>query len=539
MMKWKALTAAAVLATTGSWVAAQDLESILEEADRSANGTTNPSAPTKALSALFYVLQSQLPNPHPDQSHFIRLVESGEWDKALLQYPVAFEGSAFQKSADGRALFALSHFNAGMPVTGLELLFRIEEPGKIHPEIRRLWKEAANGKQAAWDLAQISWKPAWAEIFNAEIEFRVVTRDLAMMKDSKALLSLFSRLPSKSIERARAGWQLVIAYSLSNQVEDAAKVLAHLMKSQPLPVSRDLMDLTAARLLFQRAMYAPAIRYYEKVPKSSEYWTDAQEEMAWAFIRKGEPHNAMAISKSLVTPAMVTQAGAEGFFVHSLSQLKVCDYPGVISSLGEFSKRFKARHAELERVTKTTENSEVKKVVEMLKDKRIARHYLGKEAQSLPRMVARDERLFHFAQAQKNLEAEAKAADLVYAKSLAMTGLQGYFDKLRQTTLNRAHSAAASSQMRVQELAKMESAEIKEILRKLHIVEAEVIQQVAVADRVIDKTRAPSSEAKGSTGSRAKDVLKFPAEDEVWFDEIGNYRVNVKKACHATGKTKT
>lgn len=542
MTRWKTYVVAGMLASIGAPLMAQDLESILDEADKSneAASAKNPApkAP-KAYSALYYVLQSKVPKPHPDQSHFIQLVEAGEWDKALLQYPIAFEGTPFQKTADGRALFALAHFNAGMPITGLELLFRVEEPGKIHSEIRRLWKEAAVPSHPAWDLAQITWKPGFAEVFSPEVEFRVVARDLSMMKDPKALLSLFSRLPTKSIERARAGWQMVIAYSLNNQVEEAAKVLAHVMKSEPAPVSRDLMDLTAARLLYQRAMYAPAIKYYEKVPRSSEYWTDAQEEMAWSFIRKGEPQNAMAISKSLVNPAMVSQAGAEGFFVHSLSQLKVCDYPGVIASLTEFSKRFKERNAVLENVSKTSENKEAAKVIEMLKTKKVARENLGREGQALPRLVSRDERLYHFAQAAKNFEAEAKAADLVYAKSLAMTGLQGYFDKLRKTTLDRAHTAQASAQMRVKELAKIESSEIKEILRKLHIVEAEVIQQVAVADRVIDKTRQPAAEKAGSTGSKARDVLKFPAEDEVWFDEIGNYRVNVKKACHAEGKTKS
>ncbi len=30
--------------------------------------------------------------------------------------------------------------------------------------------------------------------------------------------------------------------------------------------------------------------------------------MAWSFIRKGEPQNAMAISKSLVAPAMIAQS---------------------------------------------------------------------------------------------------------------------------------------------------------------------------------------------------------------------------------------
>ncbi len=532
MIAWRKTAAltAALLVSSGAAVQAQDLESILDEAaGKPAQGATNQAASAaKTYSAIYYAIQAQIKNPNPEQSHFIQMLEAAEWDKALLQYSVAFEGSDFQKSQDGRALFALAHFKSGMPVTGLELLFQLEEPGKIHSEIRRLWKEAAAPAHHAWELAQITWKPAFAEVFSPEVEFRVVARDFSKMKDPQALLSLFARLPGQSIERARAAWQMVIAYSLNNQVEEAAKVLAHVMKSKPAPVSRDLMELTAARLLYQRAMYAPAIKYYEKIGKSSEYWTDAQEEMAWAFIRKGEPQNAMAISKSLVTPAMVNQAGAEGFFVHSLSQLKVCDYPGVIDSLSEFSKRFKARHAVLEKVN-------ADKVIEMLNGAKIARQNLGKEALGLPRLVSRDDRLFHFAQAQKHFENEANAAEVIYAKSLSTTGLQGYFDKLRQSTMMRSQSASANAQTRVKELAKIEAGEIREILRKLHIVEAEVIQQVSIADRLIAKSGGPVTEKTGSTGSKAKDVLKFPAEKEFWFDEIGNYRVNVKKACQARG----
>lgn len=538
MIRWRksAALTVALIASSGSSVLAQDLESILDEAaGKPAQGTSAQPAAAKTYSAIYYAIQAQIKNPHPEQSHFIQLLEAAEWDKALLQYSVAFEGSDFQKSQDGRALFALAHFKSGMPVTGLELLFQLEEPGKIHSEIRRLWKEAATPAHHAWELAQITWKPAFAEVFSPEVEFRVVARDFSKMKDPQALLSLFARLPGQSLERARAAWQMVIAYSLNNQVEEAAKVLAHVMKSKPAPVSRELMELTAARLLYQRAMYAPAIKYYEKIGKSSEYWTDAQEEMAWAFIRKGEPQNAMAISKSLVTPAMVNQAGAEGFFVHSLSQLKVCDYPGVIDSLEQFSKRFKARHAVLQKVNAGSETKQAGKVIEMLKEAKIARQRLGKEALGLPRLVSRDERLFHFAQAQRHFENEAVAAEVIYAKSLPTTGLQGYFDKLRQSTMIRSQSAAANAQNRVKELAKIESSEIKEILRKLHIVEAEVIQQVSIADRLITKSAGSVTEKPGSTGSKAKDVLKFPADKELWFDEIGNYRVNVKKACQARG----
>jgi hypothetical protein len=296
------------------------------------------------------------------------------------------------------------------------------------------------------------------------------------------------------------------------------------------------MELTAARLLFQRGHFSAAIKYYEKVDKTSEYWTDAQEEMAWSYIRRGESNNALAVSQSLVVPAMAVQSGAEGYFINSLAQLKICDYPGVISSLSTFPKVFKPRVEQLERLAASSEIPEAKKLMELLKQRRISRQDLGKEGQTLPRMVARDDRLFDVAQAAKNYENEAKAADAVYAKSLALTGLQGYFDTVRKNANIRAHTAAAAANQRIQQLAKQESAEIKEILRKLHIVEAEVIQQVSVAERIAKNTGGSKpNEQVGVTGSKAQDVLKFPADKEVWFDEIGNYRVSVKKSCQAAG----
>lgn len=536
-MTFKKLGAGLVALLALSQVAlADDMESMFDDA---AEGKKTKSSAEKSatVSPLFYILQTQIKNPTPDQSVFVRYIEADEWDKALLQYPVAFEGTAFQKSANGRALFALCHFKAGLPVAGLELLFKnVDKPGEVHAEIRTMWKNAAPAGHPAWDLAQIKWRPVFAEIFSPEAAFKAEVRDLASVKDVKTLEEMYAKLPTGSMERSRVGWQLVIAHSIKNEVEDAAKTLAQLMKTEPLPVSKDLMELTAARLLFQRGHFAAAVKYYEKVDKTSEYWPDAQEEMAWSYIRRGESNNALAISKSLVVPAFAVQSGAEGFFVYSLSLLKMCDYPGVITSLGDFPKVFKPRVEQMQRLAASSEIPEGKKLIELLKKKRISRAELGKDSIALPRMVSRDDRLFDYAQAQKFLEIESRNAEIIYSKSLALTGLQGYFDTLKKNADIRAHQAAAMSNSRIQALAKQEISEIKEILKKLHIVEAEVIQQVSIAERIAQNTRsAPVTEQKGVTGSKAQDTLKFPADKEVWFDEIGNYRVNVKKSCQAAG----
>jgi hypothetical protein len=517
---------------------ADELESLFDSANTAK--TENVGATKADESMWIRFIRTQLANPLPDQSLFIQSVEQGEWNKAVLQYSAAFEGTALQKSPNGRALYALVHFKAGLPVTGLELLFKtVENISEVHPELRTMWSAAAPGDHPAWKTAQLRWSPSYSEVFSSQAEQRTQILNLSAVQGVEALRALDDKLPKDGPASAQVGWRLSLAYASANQIEDAAKTLAEVMKSKFPPASRDLMEMTAARLLYQRALFAGAIKYYEKVGKDSEYWLDAQEEIAWSYIRKGEPQNAIAVSTSLVSPVLASQAGAEGFFVHSLAQLKICDYPGVMQTLAQFGKRFKARTEVLTKLSTAAEGPAVMGLIEQLKSKRLTRTELGRNGAELPRMAARDERLYSLAQTQKVLEAEANAADLLYSQSLAISGLQGYFEKLKQDLRTRARNARSGSQQRVKELAVQESTEIKEILRKLHIVEAEVIQQVSLAERIAQNTRAEAREKIGTTGSKDRDVLKFKAEKEIWFDEIGNFRMNVKKACHAANTRKS
>jgi len=509
---------------------ASDLESILDEGSQSkaakasqASGKTTPLAQS---------VKKALGNVNSEQNIFLRYVENAEWEKAVLQFPGAFEGTAFQKSANGRALLGYVQFQAGLPVTGVQTLFMAANPKEINSTLREEWKKIAPVDHFSWDLAQVEWQDSWEVVFGDAMELRVKTVEaLATTKNLEQLKKLSAQAPANSKEKALIDWQLVIAYSLNDQADQAAKLLANLMKMPYAPVSKDLMQITAGRLLFQNGYFDAAIKYYEKVAKNSDYWTEAQEEMGWAFIRKGEPNNAMAISQSLVANNLNYQVSPEAFFVRSLSQLKVCDYKGVTETLQVFPKRFKERTKTLEAMVATPATADVDKGIALLKSKKIDVQDLGKTAQSLPRRFAHDERLYQFSQAQKHLEDEAQVAEKLYAKSLALTGLQGSFEKLKQNTLQRAQMAKASAYSRVKELAKEEVGETKEILRKLHIVEAEVIQQVSLADKIAKNAKG-NDEKKGVTGyNGTAEVMKFPADEEVWFDELSNYRVDVKKAC--------
>jgi tetratricopeptide (TPR) repeat protein len=507
---------------------AQDLESLLED-----GASSEKAAPAQLKNTgLSAVVSKILRKPTSEQQIFLRYVEASEWDKATLQFLRAFEGTEFQRSANGRALFGLVQFRAGLPVTGLEYLFRVQKPKEIHAELRSAWKETAKETHAVWKVAKVNPTEAWDDVFVDQLGFKLKLQSGASDAKISELQNWSKEAVSNTPEKALIDWHLALALSLNDQADVAAKTLAGIMKSNQAPASQDLMQLTAARLLFQNGYFDAAIKYYEKVSKKSEYWPEAQEEIAWSYIRKGEPQNALAVSKSLTLPAMAPLVSSESYFIQALAQLKVCDYTGVAESLTQFPQRFKSRTQTLTELAKTGRSESVDRAFAQLKKNKIQIQQLGRDALNLPRLTVRDQRLFDFLQAQALLQAESKAAEIMYSKSLALTGLQAYFENLKATSLIRAEEAQATAVNRVKELAKTEVEETQEILRKLHIVEAELIQQVSLAERVALQTKDQKANVKtGTTGAKGRDVLTFKAENEIWFDEVSNYKIDLKNGC--------
>jgi len=265
-MKLKQIALLGISMTLVHVAKASDLESILDEGSQSkatkaapASGKTTPLAQS---------VKKALGNVNSEQNIFLRYVENAEWEKAVLQFPGAFEGTAFQKSANGRALLGYMQFQAGLPVTGVQTLFMAANPKEINSTLREEWKKIAPVDHFSWDLAQVEWQDFWEVVFGDAMELRVKTVEaLATTKNLDQLKKLSAQAPANSKEKALIDWQLVIAYSLNDQADQAAKLLANLMKMPYAPVSKDLMQITAGRLLFQNGYFDSSIKYLAKIAK--------------------------------------------------------------------------------------------------------------------------------------------------------------------------------------------------------------------------------------------------------------------------------
>ena len=475
-----------------------------------------------------------------EQNIFFGFLEAKEWDKALYQWGSAFADSSFAKTPNGQAFYAWLIAKNGLTLLGLERLLSIASPETIAKDLESEWKSVVPSNHEVWSNVRPSlWQNIWTQWYGSAVEVRVRGRDLIIGEKSEEIKDLLSKAQPNSPEYAWLVWQLTIGFSAKDPGR-SAQSLAHLMKVKNGPVGDDLMNLTAARVLYQNGFLDAAIKYYEKIQKNSDYWLDAQEEIGWSYLRKGQPQNTVAVTQTLASKHFVKMAGPEALFLRSLAQLKICDYTSVAQSLNQFREVFKPRALAMIKLSHGEAKETVRKLSERMQLGSIKTADLGRDWEELPRMVTRDHLLKQQASYEARLKAESAIAGQLYAQSLsggsATIGFQGDLEKFRLSIDQVYSQAKGEFDGRIKQLAEEEAAEIQRILLKMQIVEAEVLQQSSLADRIVKTGKGKEDEKIGSTGAKGQDLLVFKTDSELWFDELSNYKVDVKGACQASKK---
>lgn len=492
-------------------------------------------AETSPFKALF-------PKTTAEQNILFSLMQNGEFEKALLQYFEAFGKTSDHKTANGQALLVYLFLKNGMTVFGVETLFSQVDPTKLSKVLAEPLREMLHDNHTVWKLARIQWAPGWTPIFSPSVEVQVKSNKVFSAKDVEELKNIIKASAPGTRDRAAIQWQLVLSLAMAGDTVTAAKLLNSLMTTPENPVGQDLMNMTAARMLFENGYMDAAVKYYKKIPTKSEFWLDAQEEMGWSYLRKGEPQNTLAVTEGILIPELQYIVGSETVFLRSLGQLKVCDYPGVLKTLAMFRERFKPKTAEMLKLAQEASTPVVKEFIAKTKKQRLKTTELGRMAASLPRLVARDESLYKAVVLEREYEREAEIAMGIYGRSLAngtsKVGFQGDIEIFKKAIEGQLNGARNASLARMKVLASEEIADIHRLLQKMHIVEAEVLQQALTAQKVVQATKdSKTIEKMGTTVAESKDQITFPAENgQVWFDEIGKYKVDVVKGCQAVKK---
>jgi tetratricopeptide (TPR) repeat protein len=338
------------------------------------------------------------------------------------------------------------------------------------------------------------------------------------IKNKKNIAAAFA-LAQKSIgdvnHRARILWQIVTLAPQIDATDEALSAIKLLRESGQIVIGQDLIQSAFARILYQKGEIDQALAAYAEIPKSSSLWVESVEEKAWAYLRKNDSDKALGQTITLLSPALAPLVGPESFYLANLMALKICDYPRIFKNSDLFKARHKDRLNGLIELSQNGTSKNLPAAMDRLDAKGITVEAAGPLVGSFPRATFRDQRFVTLMSARRQLQSEITKAHKVGALGdfgTKIVQLQPKLDQLKQLAL-----------LRLRTLARNELNEYQHNLSKMHVIEAEVMQRLAVDE---------SLKGKRDKIAKAKDdgeVMVFPYDsDEVWLDELDNYKAQVK-----------
>lgn len=247
----------------------------------------------------------------------------------------------------------------------------------------------------------------------------------------------------------------------------------------------DKAQMNKARNLYEKGKLGAAIEVYSKIQPSSDFWLDALEERAWAYTRQEKFEEALADLQSITSPVWAPQVGPETYMLSTFVSLKICAYKDVIKKIDIFKQRMLPRVYGLQSMIDKPMTEEIWSLLSETKKKKLTMSSLGQKAETFPRYFYRDQKL------------------LLLVK-------QGHREK---------------AQSRLKELAKLDLAEIETNLKKMKIIDIELIQNVLTLDKdqKIDKKDLSFNKIDKNKS------MTFPVTDEeVWVDEVGHFQVKAE-----------
>lgn len=417
-----------------------------------------------------------------------KLVEKGQWKQALLTWPTSYENTTYAQTGAGHSVWLYLVSQNGMPHMALEELLQLK-PEQVPADVKETWKKSFPSTHSIWKEVSISPSTAWKKVFPFETSGDRLWQDIA-----------------NAIQKDKTDIAL-----------QQLKVLSEMGQET---VSKSLISLTRARILFGRGELEAAMTEYQKVPRGDDHWFKAMEEMAWIHMRKAEYEQAISQVKNITLPLWSPFISAEPYFVQALAHLRICNYHEVFKSTQLLRQRLKDRSKNLEELADGQWTTAAKKTLEKIDQTGNSTAEFQTHIQNLPPLFWRDQEFNRWAQVRAAALGEAKTMSQLQ-KDLVL-GASKKWDILSLSAKNRSEIAKRQILKRWQDLAGSELKDMKLIIQKMHIAEAQVIQNMYMTDE--------SQKFRNTRKiQRSEDDLVFPVDkDEVWIDEVGHYKVEVK-----------
>ncbi|MBX3021972.1 MAG: hypothetical protein KF799_09875 [Bdellovibrionales bacterium] len=458
-----------------------------------------------------------LPGTEGPEKEFQSLMNAGNYRQALVAWTPAHSGSAFGTSQSGVATYAYLLYQNGLPYNALDLLTKATKPAALKPQLLKIW--SAELKSSVW--IQRGWISSgnWRSIVNND----AVVLKIANKKDVQAAFARASRLSADQTNaKARVWWQIATLAPQIGDVDSSLKALKLLKESGQTAIGQDMILSAYGRVTYQKGDTTAAAEYFNQIPKNSNLWVESVEERAWAHLRADDFDKALGEVTTLMSPALVALVGPESYFLSNLMSLKTCDYPRLFKTSETFKKRHRDRLIDMQELATNGSNKNLSALLERFDKNGVSIESSGPIVSSLPRAGLRDSKFVRLMESRRQLLAEVEKLNELKSATAALGGA-GELERFSMASRRLADRNRQQAVSRLRVLAQGEVKEYRMVLNKMHILEGEVIERLHLDENLKgERSKLAKVEDQG-------DVLVFPYKsDEVWFDELDNYKARVK-----------
>jgi hypothetical protein len=313
-------------------------------------------------------------------------------------------------------------------------------------------------------------------------------------------------------------WQNSFGQAVKKNDSAAIKKLTDMksIEAQALPKCVDCETkekLSKARALFEKGDFLGAAKADSDITKDSDYWLMAIQEKGWAYFRNEDFEKTLAQTKTLLSPQFKEVADSESYLLQSLSQLRICDYEGVLKTDKNFKENQKSRVVAIQELAKTGANASLQDGIKQIDRFPLAFEDFGDKLTNLPLLFYRD---IEFQKALLKIKISQAALSAMSVVGDNQPELQARYTQMKD-------DASEQLKNRLQKLAQIETQNNFKVIQKLNLVEVEAIQRIHTDSKLAD-----SSYSKGDFKKVSEDQLVFMDDGQPWIDELDKYDVAAK-----------
>lgn len=336
----------------------------------------------------------------------------------------------------------------------------------------------------------------------------------------------------KAVAAVKSFQRVVTAVDEGAKVEDANRM-------------RDLARLSMARTMYSASIQldpetnvpevkeehlSAAVKYWNEVNESSEYWLDAHFEEAWAYYMAGQYTRSLGNIHTLKSPYFPRAFYPEADILKAIVFFFNCDYESATTVVARFNQKTQPLKDKLEAVLKKYKgDNQDEAFFKLLVQVRDGDANLDADVEPLVQAALSDRQLLRNLAYVQFLEDEAKhfkSAPAAFQSSSVGPYVSEKNKEARRLAVKKAGELAMQRYQRYVD-------EMAEHLRNGEKILIDITAaQRNLLDQAIKEGQVSATESKlfGVVNPDDEHFI-WPFDGEYWRDELGFYRQEVESAC--------